>query len=106
MYTLAINKDLVPYKFNILLANELYEMRIGYNETADLFTVSLSKNGIELCVGEPIIYGQPLFGDLINRGEFPNCTITPIDESGATTAVSFDNLSETVLLIVEGDTYV
>lgn len=99
---IEINKDIIPYSFNIELAEELYEMRVDYNNTFDLFTISLSKNGKELCVGEPVIYGRPLFGDIINRGEFPNVTILPLDESGESNAVTFDNLSRTVLLIVIG----
>lgn len=105
MYVIEINKDIIPYTFNIPLADELYEMRIDYNNTADLFTVSLSKGGVTLCTGEPIIYGQPLFGDLINRGNFPKVTITPIDESGESNAVTFDNLTRTVLMKVTGGGY-
>lgn len=105
MYVIEINKDIIPYTFNIALADELYEMRIDYNNTADLFTVSLSKGDVTLCTGEPIIYGKPLFSDLLNRGNFPKVTITPIDESGENNAVTFDNLSNTVLLKVTGGVY-
>ena len=100
MYRLEINKNLIPYKFNILLNNELFELRVDYNNKADLFTVSLYKDNVELCVGEPIIYGMPLFGDLQNRGNFPRVVITPIDESGESNAVTYDNLSTTVFLNV------
>ena len=99
---IEINKNIVPYKFNIVLNDEVYEMRIDYNDTADLFTVSLSKNGVELCMGEPIVYGKPLFGDLSNREGFPKVNITPIDYSGESNAVTYDNLSNTVLLNVSG----
>lgn len=105
MYVIEINKDNIPYTFKISLSNELYEMRIDYNNTADLFTVSLSKGDITLCTGEPIVYGQPLFGDLVNRGDFPKVSITPIDESGESNAVTYDNLSRTVLLKVTGGDY-
>lgn len=105
MYVIEINKDIIPYSFNIPLANELYEMRIDYNNTADLFTVSLSKNGVVLCSGEPIVFGVPLFNSLQTRGDFPSVTITPVDESGEANAVTFDNLSNTVLLKVSGGDY-
>ena len=42
---------------------------------------------------------------LVNRGKFPNASITPLDESGETNAVTFDNLSRTVLLRVTGGDY-
>lgn len=105
MYVLEINKSLIPYIFNISLSGELYTMRIDYNGTADLFIVSLAKDGIVLCTGEPIIYGKPLFGDLSTRENFPQITITPIDESGECNAVTFDNLCSTVLLKVTGGDY-
>lgn len=88
-----------------MLAQELYEMRIDYNNTADLFTVSLSKDGVELCVGEPIVYGLPLFADLNTRKGFPQISITPTDESGENNAVTYDNLSNTVLLKITGGEY-
>lgn len=100
MEVIEINKDIIPYIFQISLADELFEFRIDYNNTANLFTVSLSKDGVELCTGEPIIYGIPLFNDISTRGDFPKVIITPIDESGETDAVTYDNLSNTVLLSV------
>lgn len=105
MNILEIKKDLIPYTFNIVLAEEEFTFRIDYNDTANLFTVALSKEGVELCVGEPIIYGQSLFADLVNRGDFPKVTITPIDESGESNAVTYDNLSTTVLLQVTDGEY-
>lgn len=102
---LEIKKDLIPYTFKIMLNGEEFKFRIDYNKTAGLFTVSLSKNEKTLCVGEPIIYGKPLFGDLVNRGDFPKVSITPKDESGERNAVTFDNISNTVLLFVTGGEY-
>lgn len=105
MQYIEIEKDLIPYTFNITLNDEIFEFQIDYNNVADLFTVSLSINGVELCVGEPIIYGKPLFGDLRTRGDFPKVVITPKDASGETIAVTYDNLSSTVLLVVEDEQY-
>ena len=97
---LVINKDLIPYTFDILLADEMFNFHIGYNNAADVFTVTLSKDGVVLCAGEPIIYGVPLFGDLKNRGNFPKVNIIPLDDSGERNAVTYDNLSTTVILQV------
>ena len=105
LYVIEIKKDIIPYYFNVLLGDTPYEMQINYNYTANLFTVTLSKGGTILCIGEPIVYGVPLFNDLLTRGNFPKVTITPIDESGETIAVTFDNLSSTVLLKVTGGVY-
>lgn len=101
MQYVEINKELIPYTFNIVLSDEIFEFRVDYNNTAELFTLSLWKDGKLLCCGEPIIYGQPIFGNLKTRGNFPKVKITPIDESGENVSVTFDNLSETVFLSVE-----
>lgn len=100
MQYIHINKDIIPYTFDILLSDELFEFRIDYNNSCGFFTVSLSKDGETLCSGEPIVYGVPLFADLLTRGKFPKVKITPIDESKESTAVTFDNLSNTVFLQV------
>ena len=42
---IEINKDLIPYSFNILLAEEWFELAIDYNKTGDLFTVTLYRDG-------------------------------------------------------------
>ena len=97
--TIIINKEIIPYTFNILLADELFNLRIDYNNTADLFTVTLSKDGEIICV-EPIVYGVPLFKDLYQPDKYPALEILPIDESGQESKITFDNLGETVLLVV------
>lgn len=102
MQYIEINKELIPYNFNILLNNELYNLRVDFNNFANLFTVALSKNDELICAGEPIIYGIPLFNDLITRGNFPQVMIIPKDKSGENNSVTFDNLSSTVFLTVSG----
>ena len=101
---LEINKDLLPYRCNILLAGELFELKFAYNATAALFTVDLYKDGELICAGEPIVYGVPLWQDVYKSATFPALTIVPKDTSGEANAVTFDNLGETVLLIVENGT--
>lgn len=98
--TITINKEIIPYTFDILLADEVFNLRIDYNNTADLFTVTLSKDGEEICT-EPIVYGVPLFKDLYQPDKYPALEILPIDESGQESKITFDNLSATVLLIVD-----
>lgn len=98
---LEIQKKLIPYKCNIVLAGELFGLQINYNATADLFTVDLYKNGELICAGEPIVYGLPLWHDVYKAGVFPAVNIVPLDPSGERSAVTYDNLSETVLLIID-----
>lgn len=98
---LEIKKDLIPYECSILLAGELFTLQFNYNITADMFTVDLYKDGDLICAGEPIIYGIPLWHDVYKAGIFPAINIIPIDPSGESDTVTYDNLSNTVLLIVD-----
>ena len=100
---LEIKKDLLPYECSILLADDLFVLKFNYNATADLFTVDLYKDGALVCAGEPIIYGVPLWQDVYKAGLFPALDIIPRDLSGESNAVTFDNLGETVLLIVDNN---
>ena len=98
---ILITKDLIPYTFNILLADEMFSLTVNYNEKRDLFTVALEKDGEMICEGEPIMYGFPLFHDLYVIDKYPCIDIIPIDESGDNNTVTFKNLNETVFLTVD-----
>lgn len=98
---LEIKKDLLPYMCSIQLAGEVFGLRISYNATASLFTVDLYRDGELICAGEPIVYGIPLWQDVYKAGVFPAVTIIPLDPSGESNAVTYDNLGRTVLLIVD-----
>ena len=66
---IEIEKDQIPYSFDILLADEEFELGIYYNQRHDLFIIELIKN--EETLGyEPIIYGVPLFQDIFQEN-FP-----------------------------------
>lgn len=97
---IEIRKSLIPYSFDIALSDELYSVEVNYNENADFFVVSLSKDGETLCSGEPLVYGMPLFAD-ISTSDFPKLVITPLDESDNYNRVTFSNFNETVFLVME-----
>ena len=98
---IIIEKDLLPYSFDILLGGEWFNLEFHYNETADLFTVTLSKESEVLVYNEPIIYGVPLFADLYQSGIFPALDIVPWDESEQENTVTWDNFNETVFLTIK-----
>lgn len=98
---LEIKKELLPYRCSILLADELFDLQFNHNATADLFTVDLYKDGELICAGEPIVYGVPLWRDVYKADAFPAVDIIPLDLSRESNVVTYDNLSETVLLIVD-----
>ena len=99
---IEINKELIPYSFNILLAEEWFELFIDYNKTADLFTVALYRDG-DLVSSAPLVLNEPVFGDVFQPGEFPAVEIVPQDASGTVTAITWDNLGEYVFLTIDNE---
>lgn len=97
---IEINKELLPYSFNILLADEWFELYISYNKTADLFTVTLYKEDELICT-EPVILDMTLFKDVYQPGKFPAIEIVP--QGANEVAVTFENLGETVFLTVDDE---
>lgn len=97
---LEVKKDLLPYQCDIVLGNIPFTLHFSYNAAAELFLVDLYKDGKLVCAGEPIVYGIPLWCDVYRSEDFPNVAIIPLDPSDASNAVTYDNLCETVLLIV------
>ena len=99
---IEIEKDLIPYSFDIdLTGNEYFNLEFHYNEKADIFTVTLSKDDEVIVYNEPIIYGKPLFGDLYQSGIYPAIDIVPIDESGQESDITYENFNETVFLTID-----
>ncbi|TQR21794.1 phage baseplate plug family protein [Psychrobacillus vulpis] len=99
---IEIEKELIPYRFEIELGAELFEMEINYNLQHDFFTVDLYKDDKVLIYGERVTYGVPLFEEVFDS-RFPGPTIKPIDESGQEQRVTFENLNETVFLRLVND---
>lgn len=97
-----IEKALIPYRFDISLADELFTFEVHYNPEYDFFTIALEKNGETLAVGEKVVYGMPLFYD-IQDNRFPKVPIVPYDESEQNSAVTWKTLGESVFLYVLED---
>lgn len=102
MQVIEINKSLIPYEFDISLGGEVFTLNIDYNNTGGFFTVGLAKNGKTLCAGTPIIYGRKLF-ESVWKPSFPPVDIIPYDRSKGYNKVTFNNLCEGVLLIIDND---
>ena len=98
-----IDKELLPYNFDIELAGEEFNIEVFYNKAADLFTATLSKGTEVLCYNEPIIYGVELFSDVYRSGLYPMLSIVPLDQSGEETAVTYENFGKTVLLTIDDE---
>jgi len=97
---IPINKEQIPYKFELRLGAELFTFEIQYNDTYDFFIIDLSKNGEVLVYGEKVVYGVPLFKDVEDL-RFPVTLVKPKDISEQESQVTYENLGETVFLVVE-----
>lgn len=92
-----IEKDQIPYQFDLEIAGVVYTFQIDYNAMYDYFTVDLSLAGETLAIGEKVVYGVPLF-EHMNDTRLPAYPIVPYDLSGTETRVSWDNLGVSVFL--------
>ena len=99
---ILIEKDLIPYRMEILFGAELYTLNIQYNKTYDLFTIGLENtDGDILCEAEPVVYGQQLWKDVKFPGGYPALKIYPWDDSGQETTVTWDTFNKTIFLTVD-----
>lgn len=97
MEYIAIEKDLIPYRFDIAIGGKTFTFEIHYNAEHDFFTVDLYRNEQLIAAGIKVVYGRPLFWGL-EYLDVPQVPIIPLDLSGQADRVSWDNLNETVFL--------
>lgn len=96
---IEIDKESIPYSFEIELGEEVFEIEVNYNESGDFFTVDLFKNGYALVLGEKLILNTPLFNNKVSI-ELPKVTLIPIDRAGLSSRITWENMNETVFLYV------
>ena len=99
---IEIEKELIPYNFDILLESEEFNLYIMYNSVGDFFTVTLSKDEKVLVDNEPIVYGKKLFED-VRQNHFPCLDIVPLDESGESKTVNWETFGKTVFLTIDNE---
>lgn len=101
---ILITKELIPYTFNILFADDLYLVSVDYNATGDFFTLGLTdSNGRVIARSEKLVYGMPVFGDIYDPTKFPCLTIIPCDDSDNEDVITWENLGATVFLCIEDE---
>lgn len=103
MKYIAIDKNLIPYEFDISLKGETFRFKVDYNFSYDFFTINLYKNGEVIVLGEKLVYGRPLFLPCLHK-DIPKIFIIPYDLSGNSNRITFESLNKQVFLyLVEGD---
>jgi len=95
-----IDKNAIPYRFEIKLAGVTYGFEIRYNSEYDYFTADLYRGNELVVAGEKIVYATPLF-----ENEIQNLKILPLDLSGNSDRVGWNELGESVFLYLEGEGY-
>lgn len=99
---IPIQKDMIPYRFDIILNGKTFTFDVKYNAMSDFFTVDLLRNDQYIVIGEKIVYGRTLF---LNQRhlDVPDIAIVPYDLSLNEYDVTWDNLNNTVFLwILQG----
>lgn len=97
---LPIEKEDIPYTFEIELAGEIFTFEFHYNERFDFFTVDLSNDNEPLVYGEKIVFNQPLFSGIADE-RFPKVRIIPKTEGEQMEDITYSNFYETVFLAIE-----
>ena len=104
---IIIAKDLVPYEFEISLADTSFIIGVDYNRTGDFFTLSLFDiDGNVINRGEKLVYNMELWQDTYDVRKYPCLTIKPVDQSGTVEQITWGNFGEKVFLEIfdqEGD---
>ena len=96
---IAIDKNRMPYRFDVPLAGTTYTLEMHYNSKGDFFTVDLYRGEELLAAGERLVYAWPLFATCAAEG-FPGVALIPFDLAWREEDVSWDNLGESVYLYV------
>ena len=92
-----IDKNLIPYTFDIVLGERTYTFFIKYNAMGDFFNLDLYLNDVPVIYGLRITYGVPLF---LNHQhlDVPQVPIIPFDLAENEDRVTWDNFNNTVFL--------
>ena len=98
---IEVDKTLLPYNFNIVLAGDEFNMEFMYNKAADIFTCTLRKGDEVLVYNEPLVYGTEMFADVYKSGLFPMLSIVPLDEAGNEKDITYENFVKTVFLTID-----
>ena len=100
---IEIEKELIPYDFDIILGSEIFNFEIKWNEIGGFYTITLSKDDNVLVYDEPVVYGVTLFKDVFDGDTYPCIDIVPYDESGQNTSVTKENFNVSVFLTIDDE---
>jgi len=98
---IEVDKEDLPYQFDLDVENTTYTFSFQYNDVLQVFTVDLyDSDGNAIILGEPLILNQPLWYGRDDE-RLPVWDIVPMDESGQTTELTYDNFGVSVFLLID-----
>ncbi|MBA7490428.1 hypothetical protein ES702_00966 [subsurface metagenome] len=99
MNYIEIEKDRIPYEFEMEFDGEIFQFEILYNTYGDYFTANLYKNHDPVIIDEKIVLHQPLF-DGLEHLDIPMIIVIPYDTTESALRINYENLNEDVFLYV------
>nr|DAM61532.1 MAG TPA: hypothetical protein [Caudoviricetes sp.] len=99
MNYIEIEKDRIPYEFEMEFNGKIYQFEILYNTYGDYFTINLYHNHKPVIIGEKIVLHQPLF-DGLEHLDIPMTIVIPYDTTDEALRITYENLNEDVFLYV------
>lgn len=99
MKYINIDKNQIPYEFELVIDKETFQFEINYNSVGDFFTVSVKKDHELVLSNYKAVYGVALF-DNLRHLKLPRLWIFPYDTTGKADRISYENLNEDVFLYV------
>ena len=106
MKHIPIEKDKIPYSFDLALSGRTYTFNLRYNKYSGDFTADLEFEGRTLIKGKKIILNEMLFEEFSydNNGnknpDFYDELLIFYDLTWQETELTLENLEETVLFYV------
>ncbi|MCR8844208.1 hypothetical protein NQ117_10975 [Paenibacillus sp. SC116] len=98
MAILTIEKERLPYSFDMDMGTRTYTFDVRYNNKHDYFTMDISQGGTPLALGVKLVWGVPLF-ESMETTDFPLESIVPYG-SDPEELVSWETLGNSVFLNV------
>lgn len=93
---IKIEKDLIPYKFDVKLVGTTYTFEIKYNSRHDFFTVAISKPDGVVHIGRKTDIKQNRYYQSGYILIFP--LVVPSDTTGDAERITWNNLGSSVFL--------
>lgn len=95
MMYIEIDKESVPYVFDIELEDKIFTIEIRYNSSFDFFTIDLYYDDEPILLGEKLTLNVDTF-DIIRHKDLIIKPIIPMDRSNIALKITWENINDSV----------